>query len=127
MLRTFKYRIYPNKTQEKILEETLFLCCDLYNAALQERREAWKMRHISIKFYDQTYQIKDIRKDDPTGIGMLNFSACQKTLRRVDKVFKAFFNRVKDHNGKAGFPRFKPYRRFHSLEFVFGNGATRYG
>jgi putative transposase len=34
------------------------------------------------------------------------------TLRRVDLAFKAFFRRVQDRNGKAGYPRFKSRRRF---------------
>ena len=39
--RTFKYRLYPNRRQREKLQATLDVCRELYNAALQERREAW--------------------------------------------------------------------------------------
>ena len=40
--RTFKYRLYPNRRQREALRATLEVCRQLYNDALQERREAWK-------------------------------------------------------------------------------------
>jgi putative transposase len=121
MNRSYQYRLFPTKTQAASLDFLRHRACDLYNAALQERREAWKMRHVSLNYYDQANQLKVIRQDDPTGIGLLNFSACQQTLRRVQKTYTAFFQRVKQ--GKGGFPRFKPYRRYRSLDFRFGDGV----
>lgn len=41
----------------------------------------------------------------------------QDILRRVDKVMKAFFRRVKNGE-KAGYPRFKGYHRFDSFTYV---------
>jgi hypothetical protein len=40
MLKTYKYRIYPSPAQVSILERWFALLCELYNAALQERRDA---------------------------------------------------------------------------------------
>lgn len=42
-LKAYKYRLYPNKTTEKQLYFTLNKCRELYNAALSERRDAYKM------------------------------------------------------------------------------------
>lgn len=42
MRKAFKYRLYPTQPQQKDLERTLELCRHLYNAALQERRDAYK-------------------------------------------------------------------------------------
>jgi putative transposase len=39
--RTFKYRLYPNRRQGEKLQATLDVCRELYNAAFEERREAW--------------------------------------------------------------------------------------
>jgi putative transposase len=39
--------------------------CDLYNAALEERREAWRMRKVSISYGTQSAQLKEIRRCDP--------------------------------------------------------------
>src|SRR5688572_11069432 len=100
MRRTFKFRVYPSRVQSEALEAQLGEACRLYNAALQERRDAWKMQHTSISYYDQADQLKAIRADD--SLSLANFSACQDVLRRLDKAFKAFFARVKAGR-KAGF------------------------
>jgi putative transposase len=69
----------------------------------------------------QSAQLKDIRRADPHGQGRHSFTAQQQTLRRLNVVFAAFYARAK--KGKAGYPRFKPYRRFHQVGFAAGDGA----
>jgi transposase len=105
MLLSYEYRLYPTKAQVQFLESQLREACDLYNAALQERRDAWKVCHKSINYYDQANQLKQIRAEGL--IRLANFSCCQDVLRRLDKTFQAFFARVQrgDH---PGFPRFRP-------------------
>jgi putative transposase len=93
IIRTFKYRIYPSKSQVAKLEETLALCCELYNAALQERRDAWKLEHKPISLFDQILQITEIRQLRPD-VEAVNADVLQDPLQRVDKAFKAFFRRV---------------------------------
>lgn len=39
---TFRYRLYPNREQDAALNAQVDEACRLYNAALQERRDAWK-------------------------------------------------------------------------------------
>jgi putative transposase len=63
--------------------------CDLYNAALIERREAWRIRRVGIGYGAQSAQLKDIRRADPDGQGRHSFTAQQQTLRRLDAVFAA--------------------------------------
>ena len=119
--RTYKYRLYPNQEQSEILEHQLGEARSLYNAALQERREAWRMQKISLNYFDQANQLKDIR--DADNLDLANFSACQDVLRHVDKTFKAFFRRIKAGE-KAGYPRFKSRDRFNSYTFpVWGDGC----
>jgi putative transposase len=121
MRRTFKYRVYPNRAQSDALDAQLGEACRLYNGALQERRDAWKMQRTSIGYYDQANQLKAIRADG--SLSLANFSAAQDVLRRVDKTFKAFFGRVKAGR-KAGFPRFRSRRRYDSLTFPsYGDGC----
>jgi len=59
----------------------------LYNAALQERREAWKRCRVSISYTDQANQLKEIRQFDEDA-AWLNYSSVQQTLRRLDKAFR---------------------------------------
>jgi putative transposase len=121
MRRGFVYRLYPNKVQADKLDILLDIARQLYNAALQERRDAWKMQHKSLNYYDQANEIKELRESLPE-IAQLNCSVTQDILRRLDKSFKAFFRRI--NNGeKSGFPRFKGYDRFDSITFpAYGNG-----
>jgi len=121
MRKTFKYRLYPSRTQTESLGVQLAEACRLYNAALQERRDAWRMARKSLSYYDQANQLKEIRAADD--LGLANYSASQDVLRRVDKTFQAYFGRVKAGK-KAGFPRFKSRRRFDSYAFpAYGDGC----
>lgn len=121
MRKAFKYRLYTTQAQNEALSFQLAEACRLYNAALQERRDAWKLNRKSLTFYDQSYQLKEIRADGD--LNLANFSACQDVLLRVDRTFKAFFARVK-RGVKAGFPRFKSHTRFDSITFPsYGNGC----
>jgi putative transposase len=45
--KAFKYKLKPTPEQERMLGRTLILCCHLYNAAIGERREAWRMRGVA--------------------------------------------------------------------------------
>jgi len=112
--RTFKYRIFPTKAQVDLLNGQLSESCRLYNAALQERRDAWRLERKSISLYDQTYQLKEILNEGHSEIK--GFSAAWHVLDRVNKAFAAFFSRVKKKQ-KAGFPRFKSHTRFDSFEW----------
>jgi putative transposase len=122
MRKTYKYRLYPTTAQATALEAQLGEACRLYNAALQERREAYRLTGTSVNYYDQANQLKAIREDDACGLA--NFSASQDVLRRVDKTFKAFFRRVHAGAEKPGYPRFKSRRRFDSYTFPsWGDGC----
>jgi putative transposase len=94
----------------------------LYNAALQERRDAWKVCRKSINYYDQANQLKQMRAEG--WIQLANFSCCQDVLRRVDKTYKAFFRRVQ-RGDKPGFPRFRSFRRYDSLTFPSSGDGCR--
>jgi putative transposase len=115
VLRTFQFRLRPNAAQRKILERILIDNCETYNAALQERREAWKLARKSITRYDQQKELTELRKDPD-----FQWLACdimRDPLRRVDRAFKAFFRRIKSKSGKAGFPRFRSCDRYDSFAF----------
>jgi putative transposase len=123
MLYSYAYRLYPNRLQTEALARLLELHRELYNAALEERREAWRRSRVSLTYTDQANQLKDIRTLRPE-VAALNYSACQQTLRRLHKAYQAFFRRMRTGD-TPGYPRFKSRSRFNSVAFVFGDGATR--
>lgn len=115
MKKTFKYRIYPNRKQEQILNKTLSLCRTLYNLALEQRKTAWKQHHISINCYDQIYQLPELKQAFPEFL-QVHSQVQQDVLQRLDKAFQAFFRRIKKGE-KAGHPRFKGKDRYDSFTY----------
>ena len=61
MVRVFRYRLYPTRAQERALGETMRLLRGLYNGALQERRDAYRLQGRSIGAYEQMRSLKDVR------------------------------------------------------------------
>ena len=114
MRKTFKYRLYPNAAQQELLRVQLSEACRLYNAALQERRDAYKSHGKSLNYYDQANQLKEIRASG--NLGLANYHCCQDVLKRVHKAFDVFFRRIK-RKQRAGYPRFKSHRRYNSIIF----------
>lgn len=118
-----KYRLYPSKAQVVSLDKMLAAFCDLYNAGLQQRIEAYRRCGISLRYLDQANELKAVRAADER-LALYSYSAEQQVLRRLDKAFRSFFRRLREQKGKAGFPRFQSRSRFDSAEFRVGDGLT---
>ena len=117
--KTFKYKLQPTPAQAAQLGATLRACRELYNAALQERRDAWRMRRVSITYYQQKAELPEIRqiREDCAAV---HSQVLQDVVLRVHRTFQAFFRRVA--NGET---RFKGRQRYHSFTYPqWGNGAT---
>jgi putative transposase len=97
------------------MEWALGCCQELYNAALQERRDAWKQCRKSVGFAAQSDQLPAIKEDRPEFTGIYS-QVLQDVLHRVDKTFQAFFSRVK-RGARAGFPRFKGRHYYDSFTY----------
>lgn len=108
--RKVTFKLYPNEVQQLRLEGWLRLHCELYNAALQERIEAWRKASVSVSYYDQQNVLPQIKRDRPEMVE-LGSHALQETLRRLDRAFQSFFRRVKAGE-RPGFPRFKAAKRY---------------
>jgi putative transposase len=122
MRRSFKYRLYPNRSQSEVLDAMLESHRRLYNLALRERRDVYEAEERSVSYGEQSARFKETRRA-LASFAALNFSSAQATLRRLDKAFKAFFRRVKSGDA-PGYPRFKPEDRFRTVEFPsYGNGC----
>jgi putative transposase len=115
MIKSFKYRIYPTRKQVDILQFTLDRNRELYNSALEERKEAYRMSDINITFNHQSAQLPEIKEIRPE-YKDIYAQILQDTLHRVDKAFKAFFKRCKEGQ-TPGFPRFQGYDRYDSFTY----------
>jgi putative transposase len=123
MRRAYVFRLHPSARQHIALNACVDAHRELYNAALQERRDGWS--HPSkarVRYGDQSAQLSEIRSAR-TDQAVWSFSSQQATLRRLNKAFDGFFRRVKAGQ-KAGYPRFKGRSRFDSVQWPKdGDGA----
>ncbi len=123
MRRAYVFRLRPTARQHVALAACVDAHRELYNAALQERRDAWS--HASrtrIRYGDQSAQLTEMRAARPDQ-AVWSFSSQQATLRRLNKAFAGFFGRVKVGQ-TPGYPRFKGKARFDNVEWPKdGDGA----
>jgi putative transposase len=115
MLKTFKYRLYPNKQQQRLLAQQLEECRWLYNHLLAARRDAWQERHEALHLYDQQATLPALKAERPS-LARVYGQALQNVAVRIDLAFKAFFRRCKAGE-EPGYPRFRGKRRYDSLTF----------
>src|ERR1035441_132365 len=93
MMRSFQYRLRLNTTQLAALEYILADSQETYNAALSERREAWKLDRKSVTYNDQQAELTELRKAPRFAVIACDIQ--RDPLRRVDRAFKGFFRRCK--------------------------------
>jgi putative transposase len=105
-MKTFKYRIYPNKTQLKTLTDTLETCRHLYNTCLEERITLYETEKKSTSAYTQINNHKISEN--------VHSQVVQHVIFKLDNAFKQFFTRVKKGD-TPGFPRFKGKNRMDSF------------
>src|SRR5258708_16185728 len=115
MILTYRYRLLPTKQQHRALEAILESQRQLYNAALEERIDAYRKANVTRTYFDQTRALTEWRQDDQEA-SALPLALQRATLKRLDEAYKGFFRRVKS-GGKPGFPRFRGRGWFDSFGF----------
>jgi transposase len=120
--KTYKHKLKPTPQQERAMAVALRRCRELYNAALQERREAWHKCGVSVTVARQSAQLPEIKEVRPD-YGDIHSQVLQDVLTRLDRAFQAFFRRVKNAE-TPGYPRFQGANRYTSFTYKqYGNGA----
>jgi putative transposase len=110
-MKTYEYKLKPNKTQVKCIEQVLYDTKCLYNNALQELIEHY---HKTGKYLNRFSQDKNYNKQTYPN---LPAPIVDSTLARVHKSFSNFFRGLKQGR-KVGFPRFQSYKRWSSFSFT---------
>lgn len=87
MLRTYKYRLWTNRTQDRELGIMLETHRRLYNACLDQRKTAYESEKRTIRYTEQSSWFKTERASN-SYFARLNFSSAQATMRRFDKAFQ---------------------------------------
>lgn len=110
MQRNFKYRIYPSTKQEVKLNKHISDCCFVYNKLLETKINAYQKDKTNLSQFDLNKIAKEI--DIP-----IHSQIKQNISKRINGAFNYFFRRIKEKEGKAGFPRFKSFNRYKSITF----------
>ena len=119
-MRTFRFRIYPSDAQIDMLNSTLDLCRELYNAMLQQRIYAYRSGK-KVNYNSQQDELPEIKDAFPE-YRSIHSQVLQDVAGRLDKAYDNFFRRVREKKqGKkvsAGFPRFKSRDRYNSITYT---------
>ncbi|MBT9171193.1 MAG: hypothetical protein DDT18_01564 [Actinobacteria bacterium] len=115
MNKSLKYRLYPTKHQQQLLQEQLQECRWLYNHFLEERKNAWEQERRSISYFQQCNSIPALKKERPS-LNKVYSQVLQNVADRLDKAFANFFRRLKKGE-EPGYPRFKGFDRYDSLTY----------
>lgn len=99
MLRAYKYRIYPTKKQEVLINKTFGACRFIYNLALETKMYAWQSHRKNFTAYDLQKQLAELRHEH-SWLKEISKHAMDKAILNLDTAYKSFFK------GK-GFPKFK--------------------
>ena len=113
VIRTFTYPLLPSRRQGGVLQDWLERCRLLYNVALEQRREWWRMGKDS-SYFGQTKELTELRASD-SRYGLMPVEVCRSPLRQLQRAFDGYFRRIKSGE-YPGYPRWKGRGRLNSFE-----------
>lgn len=112
MEKSYKYRIYPNKQQEILIQKTFGCCRFVYNQYLAKRIELYKQDKSTMNYNACSNDLKNL-KIQYEWLKEVDAIALQSSLKDLDIAYQNFFRRVKQGDKKAGFPKFKSKKDNH--------------
>ena len=112
--KTFQVRGFLSRRGYVRLDTVLRRCATLYNAGLEEWREAYRMTGVSLGYLEQFKEFTSVRGEDPFW-NEVDARVGRGVLRRLDRARVGFYRRVKE-GAKAGYPRFKSGKRWRTIE-----------
>ncbi|MDE2936480.1 MAG: transposase [Chloroflexota bacterium] len=113
-LRTYQERGYLSRRGCQRLNHVLAQCTDLYNTELQLWRDQYKESGKSDSLYERMKAFTKTRNSDPFWESV-SFNVGRGVLIRMEEARKAFYRRCKSGE-KPGYPRFKPYPRYRTVQ-----------
>lgn len=100
MEKAFKYRIYPNKTQQELIQKTFGCVRFVYNYFLDLRINEYRNNGKSLSYNDTSKLLTQLKKENEW-LKEPDKDSLQKSLKNLDNAYQKFF---KEH---AGYPKFK--------------------
>lgn len=118
MLKAYKYRIYPNKTQKELLAKTFGCCRFVYNQTLAYRKEKYENEKKSVSKTECNNYCNRELKVQYEWLKEVDKFALTNAIYNMDSAYQKFF---KEH---AGYPKFKSKhdnRKSYTTNFTNGN------
>ena len=98
----YKFRLYPNKTQKKLLNKILGCCRFVYNRFLTIRKESWETEKKSVSYNETSSLLTQLKKDENfSWLNEADSIALQQSLRNLDTAYQNFFK------NDRGYPKYK--------------------
>ncbi len=104
MKKAFKYRIYPNKAQQALLQSTFGCCRFVYNKTLDIKKTAYETDKTKLSKFDLIKKIKPL-KDEYPWLRDVPHVCLPQAVSNMDAAYQNFFK-----SGK-GYPKFKSKHR----------------
>lgn len=102
MLKTFKYRLYPDTVQQQLLSKTFGCCRFVYNRCLDFKNKRYAAHKQSVSRYELSAMLTFLKKTEEFSfLNEVNSQSLQSELVHLDKAYTNFFQ----HH--AAFPKFK--------------------
>lgn len=109
MLKGIRVRIYPDKAQKNLIENTFGCCRLVYNKGLALRKDAYEISKESIGYKETNSMLTSLKKEkDFSFLKAVDSIALQQSLRDLDKSYQNFFRT------KSGYPKFKSKKNPHN-------------
>jgi len=108
--KTYKFRIYPNKTQEILLNKTFGCTRFIFNQMLAERKEVYEQfKNDKEALYKYKYKTEKQYKEDYEWLKEVDSVAVQQSRVDLDEAYKNFFKSLsgKRKGKQMGLPQFK--------------------
>lgn len=105
IVKSYKFRLYPNESQKVMIEKTFGCKRFVYNHFLAKSIEDYETKKKS-NSYNQNSKDLTVLKKDLIWLAEVDSWATQNALRDLDSAYQNFFRRVKQGQ-KPGFPKFK--------------------
>lgn len=101
MLRSYKFRLYPTKAQEVLLQKTFGCVRFVYNQCLAYKIDKYRDENISPSRFDVNNYKNQVLKKGNTWLKEVDKWALDNAVMNLDSAYQKFF---KEH---GGFPKFK--------------------
>ena len=105
---SYRFRIYPNKREENLIQRTFGCCRFVFNHFLAQRMERYKETGKAPTRFQQDKELTALKKE-LEWLKEVDATSLQASLQALDTAYQNFFRRVKQ-GGKPGYPRFKSKR-----------------